>query len=292
METISVLMCTYKEPIEWINKTIDSVIHQTLIPTEYIIIVDNPEYQELISVLEEYKNKYKYIKYYVNNKNMGLVKSLNYGLTKCNGKYIARIDADDFAETERFEKQLEYLKNNNLDFVGCGYNTFYDDKILCIREGTPGEENLKKILKFSNCIAHPTWFLKKKVYDELQGYRDIQACEDLDFIIRAVLNGYKIGNVKECLMWYRDNPNSISHKNSYKQEATKIILCRYYRRHNIISLENLKKIQNGKSYKRLYTNLEKISEGSLKKYFYVTFYIKKIKNKYINICKKKARGKY
>lgn len=292
METISVLMCTYKEPIEWIKKTIDSVINQTLIPTEYIIIVDNPDYKELISVLQEYTNNYKYIKYYINNKNMGLVKSLNYGLTKCSGEYIARIDADDFAETERFEMQLKYLKDNNLDFVGSGYNIFYDDKILSTREGTSGEEYLKKILRFSNCIAHPTWFLKKKVYDELQGYRDIQACEDLDFIIRAVLSGYKIGNVKECLMWYRDNPNSISHKNAYKQEATKIVLCRYYRRNNILSLEDLKKIQNGKSYKRLCLNLERISEDSFRKYFCLTYYIKKTKNKYINICKKKSRGKH
>ena len=51
-------------------------------------------------------------------------------------------------------------------------------------------------LTFDQIISHPTWFGKKEVFEKLNGYRNMPLCEDYDFTLRAVLNGYKISNIE------------------------------------------------------------------------------------------------
>ena len=128
-------MSTYKEPIEWVVKCIESVVNQTVAPYEYIIVVDDPENIDMINMLKEYESKHSFIKVLINDVNMGLVKSLNKALEYCTGDYIARIDADDYAVPERFEKQLNYSKEKQYDIVGAGYTVFYNDKVLDNRFG-------------------------------------------------------------------------------------------------------------------------------------------------------------
>ena len=128
-ELISVIMSTYNEPEDWIRKSIESILGQTLQKLEFLIVCDNPNNKELINLLEEYKNKDSRIKLILNDENIGLTKSLNKALNITVGTFIARMDSDDIAASDRLEKQLKYLKDNNLDLVGSG--------VVCIDE----EEN-------------------------------------------------------------------------------------------------------------------------------------------------------
>lgn len=237
MDKISVIMSTYKEPIEWVVKCIESVVNQTVAPYEYIIVVDDPENIDMINMLKEYESKHSFIKVLINDVNMGLVKSLNKALEYCTGDYIARIDADDYAVPERFEKQLNYSKEKQYDIVGAGYTVFYNDKVLDKRFGKTNDKLCKKLLRYCDCVAHPTWFVKREVYEKLNGYRNIDACEDLDFLIRAALMGFKLGCVSEQLMWYRDNPNSISHLKNNKQQVIRDFLCTKYQSGKPVSVD-------------------------------------------------------
>ena len=101
MDKVSVIMSTYKEPIEWIQQSVDSILNQTYKNLEFIIIVDNPEYAELVSLLNDYADSDDRISVVVNNNNIGLVKSLNKALSFCTGEYVARMDADDISLPER-----------------------------------------------------------------------------------------------------------------------------------------------------------------------------------------------
>ncbi len=256
MKKVSVIMSTYKEPLEWVSKCIESVVNQTIKPYEYIIIIDCPQNSELIGLLNEYANKYQFIKILVNDVNSGLVKSLNKALENCNGDYIARIDADDYAELNRFELQLAYMDEMKYDIVGAGYNVFYDDLVLEERYGKTNDKLCKKILKYSTCIAHPTWMVKSEVYKDLNGYRNIDSCEDLDFLIRAASKGFKMGCVKKPLVWYRNNPSSISHNNNYKQKAIRQFLCNNYRKHKEVSWEFYNAYIHSKKFSRIVKSIE------------------------------------
>ena len=101
MDKISVIMSTYKEPIEWIRRAIESILNQTYKNLEFIIVVDAPTYKELISLLNNYKDKDDRVKVVVNDSNIGLVESLNKALSLCNGSYVARMYADDKSLPER-----------------------------------------------------------------------------------------------------------------------------------------------------------------------------------------------
>ncbi|MBM6879747.1 glycosyltransferase [[Clostridium] spiroforme] len=219
-ELVSVIMTVYNEEEKWLHESIQSILRQSHQYLEYIIVLDNPGNGHIKEILKSYLKKDKRIKLLINEKNIGLVKSLNKGLQYCTGKYIARMDADDISSKERIKKQLKYMIENDVDFVmSYIYKINEDGEIIEDDKNNKIYDyaKMKKQLKFRNISTHPTWFLKKDVYEKLQGYRDIQFCEDYDFILRAIQYGFKVEKMNENLLYYRVRSNSISQKNVLEQ---------------------------------------------------------------------------
>ena len=109
---VSVIMSTYKEEEIFLRQAIESILDQTYKDFEYIIILDNPDNDLHIKIIEEYTNIDKRIKFYINKKNIGLTASLNKGLELAKGIYICRMDADDISISNRIENQKKYLEEN------------------------------------------------------------------------------------------------------------------------------------------------------------------------------------
>ena len=259
---VSILMCIYKEPLNWLEKSIESVLNQTYQNKQIIIILDNPNYVEAQQLLEEYKKRYNYLSYHINNINLGLVKSLNKGLKLCNGDYIARMDADDISKLDRIENQISYLENYNYDIIGTKVYSF-SENFKIERETLYSNKACKLALFCCPCMAHPTWLAKRKVYEKNKGYRDIDACEDYDFIIRAVKNNFRIGNIPKVLLYYRDNCNSISHIKDSRQFVISKFLAKKWQLGYIPSEKDIEKYIKSVSYKKkisFYRNLKKIEE--------------------------------
>ena len=82
--------------------------------------------------------------------------------------------------------------------------------------------------------------VRKDVYTDLNGYRDIKACEDYDFLIRAVSKRYKIGNCQMKLLRYRYNSESISRKNQVVQSLISSYLAENYRNGRIVTVYEYK----------------------------------------------------
>ena len=219
MAKISVLMATYKERKEHLSVAIESILNQTFKDFEFIIILDNPENLEHIDLIKEYQRKDDRIKFYINEKNMGLPKTLNKGIQLASGQYLCRMDADDMSESNRLENQLDYLCSNGYDLIG-GLSTMIDEDgnmIYKIKSVPTDFNKIKKALKYNQVISHPTWFGKIEVFKSLNGYRLIPLCEDYDFTLRAVLKGYKVSNLNINVLNYRMTKNSVSRSNLYEQ---------------------------------------------------------------------------
>ena len=77
---VSVIMSVYNEESKWLRQSIESILNQTYSNLEFIIVVDNPECQRINELLLEYKNKDNRIVVLKNEKNIGLVESLNKAL--------------------------------------------------------------------------------------------------------------------------------------------------------------------------------------------------------------------
>lgn len=230
-ELVSVIMSVYKESKEELEKSINSILNQSYSNIEFIIVIDNPDEKWRIDFVKSLNDKR--INLLVNEKNMGLPKSLNKAIKASKGKYIARMDADDISEENRLEKQFNYLINNNLDLCGSFVKCFYKDKIVKKNSFPITPKGIHLMLYRKNCVAHPSYFLKKELYEKLNGYQNIYTCEDYEFLLRAEKKGYKIGNVPEYLLKYRLTENSISRSNPGKQIMISNYVKKWYKNHSI-----------------------------------------------------------
>ena len=239
---ISIIMSTYKEEENLLRESIESILNQTYKDFEFIIILDFPENNLHKKIIEEYSKIDNRIRFFVNEKNLGLTGSLNRGLSLAKGEYIARMDADDISLPYRLERQLEYIKKNQYDLIG-GITQMIDEdgnSIYSIQKVPTDFNKIKKALRYGQCIAHPTWLGRKEVFDYLNGYRNIPFCEDFDFTLRVVLNGFKISNLNETVLKYRMTKNSISRNNLYDQYLYMKYITNEYSNGNIASVENAK----------------------------------------------------
>lgn len=228
---VSVIMSVYSEPQIYLKQSIESILNQTHKNLEFIIIVDKPDNKETILFINQYKEKDDRIKLIINDSNIGLVKSLNKGLSISKAEYVVRMDADDIAYEDRIKKQLIFMINNGIDILGGGVEIIDKNGIIKnnFTSNITGVDNVKKILALSNIIPHPTWMVRKDVYLKLKGYREIFTCEDYDFLLRAVKQGYKIDNLNECILKYRYLEQSISRSNALTQFLTMKNLQKIYR---------------------------------------------------------------
>lgn len=239
IKMISVVMSTYKEEERLLRQAIESILNQTYTDFEYIIILDFPDNEMHKRVIHEYASKDHRIQFYINEKNIGLTDSLNRGLSLCHGDYIARMDADDISLPDRLERQLNYLEKNDFDLIG-GITEMIneDDTLLYSIKSVPTKpEKINKALCYGQCIAHPTWLGKKVVFDCLDGYRKMPLCEDYDFTLRAVLNGFKISNLNEPVLKYRMTSNSVSRSNLFEQYLYMSYITNEYKNKRVANVD-------------------------------------------------------
>ena len=231
---ISVLMSTYNETHKELEESITSILHQTYSNLEFIIINDNPNNRELEERLKLYLASI--IKIFSNDKNLGLVNSLNKGINLCSGQYIARMDADDISRLSRIQDELMYLQSNSLDMVGSYIETI-DENSETIKKIMKFPEKNNQIIRFmrwGSCMCHPTWLVKREVFLKLHGYRKTPHCEDYDFILRAISHGYKVGNIPKVELKYRIRQSGVSKTNEAEQ-----FLLRDYLAKNIKQIDSL-----------------------------------------------------
>ena len=249
-ELISVIMCTYNEDLKWIKESVESVLNQTYKNLEFIIVLDNPSNTELKNLLESYKKRDNRIKLLINEENMGVVKSSNRAIKACRGEYIARMDADDISEIDRLVLQKSYLESNNLDFVFSGIKCIDEDSTVKYEthKRSMDDKKLRKLFRIVNISYHPTWFMKKEVYDNLKGYREIRYTEDYDLTLRALNKGYIIGRMNQNIARYRIRETSISISNSLEQFLYMRALTKIYNKNQIEDYDKvLEQLTNVKS---------------------------------------------
>ena len=149
-----------------IEKSIESIINQTYKELE-LLILDDGSSDESLKIINKYKNKYKFIKVFKNEKNKGLTYSLNKLIKDSEGEYIARQDSDDESMPNRIMEQITAVEKNNLDF--CSSRALVKNsnkKIPGISYYLP----IRKVMKVKNPFIHGTLFIKRKVLDEVGLY--------------------------------------------------------------------------------------------------------------------------
>lgn len=142
--------------------------------------------------------------------NKGLPQRLNELIDMANGKYFARMDADDIMHPHRIEKQVEYLEaHNEVDVLGTGaYSINNKNIVLGMKKPKPSDFTVYDLFR-QTAVMHPTvmaktsWYRKHKYSTDIRSVR----AEDFELWCRS-WEDTNFYNLKECLMFYREG-NSI-----------------------------------------------------------------------------------
>ncbi len=203
---VSVLMPVYNGE-RFLREAIESILSQTYRDFEFLIINDGSN-DRSVEIVESYHDPR--IKLVHNEKNLGLITTLNKGIEIAEGRYIARMDADDISLPRRLEKQVSFM-DGNPDVAVCGtwVETFGAQKILWRYPLVP--EAARCRLLFLPPVAHPSAIIRKSVLEE-KGLRydtGMRYAEDYDLWVR-ISEGSRISNIGETLLKYRLHENSLS----------------------------------------------------------------------------------
>ena len=191
----------------YVSRAIDSILAQSLKDFEFIIVANGSSCQEIESrILETYPNemRLKLVTTYIGQ----LAHALNLGIEIARYDYIARMDSDDVAWSSRLERQLAYLKENNLDMVGCDLRLIDECGNHLSTRIYPKGKAIDKYLSFKNCFAHNTVLIKKSSVLIARGYNAGFNSEDYDLWLRLRRLGVKWDNINETLVDYRIHERS------------------------------------------------------------------------------------
>lgn len=208
-DKISVVMSVYKkDKANYFSSAVLSLLSQTYLPEEIVIVVDGEVTNEVNSLLNSY-SKNSIIKIVRLKENTGLANALNVGIKNASYPLIARMDSDDICFNDRFEKQIKFLNEFDLDIVGGQIVEFGKDihEVISYRMVPCGHSEIVKLLKFRSPFSHPSILFKKEVFDVLKGYDLSIFPEDYDFFVRAYLANFKFGNIPDQVLWFRLGEN-------------------------------------------------------------------------------------
>ena len=191
LKNYSVLMSVYyKENPEWLRQSIESMLNQTIITNDFVIIKDGKLTKDLDDVISEYYEKYPDIFHIIElESNVGLGPALAIGVEECKNELIARMDSDDISIKDRCERQLEkFGEQPELDIVGSSVAEFIDDtdNIQAYRILPETDEEIKKFARRRNPFGHPSVMLRKSKTLEAGNYRSYYLIEDYDMWIRMI----------------------------------------------------------------------------------------------------------
>lgn len=218
---VSIIMPTYNWNHKRLADAIDSVLWQTYINYELIIINDASD-NNIKQVIIPYVEKDERIKFIDNKERSKWIYTniLNQGLNLSTWKYIARQDDDDiWASKYKLEKQVKFMEEN-IDYwlVWTGVITIDTEwreiEMLPIRSI---DQDIKKNLLQSSQFAHWSVLIRKSALDEVWYYDPRwNMVEDQELWLRIWLK-YKLSNIPEYLFKYRLNPSWISISKFKKQ---------------------------------------------------------------------------
>ena len=209
---VSVVMAVFNEE-ENIENAIESVLNQEYSNFELIVINDGSKDSTERIVNSEYKEEDK-VKIF-NQKNKGLVSSLNRAIKISNSEFIARLDADDRCLPGRIKKQVSFLrKNKDVGVVGTDYiriDNIRDEKHI---RGYPEKDRrIRKEMSKYIPIAHSSVMFRRRAVESVGGYnRDLYGHEDLELWIRLAQN-WKLANIPEPLVVRHIRSDSYWHRN-------------------------------------------------------------------------------
>lgn len=222
MESYSVLMSVYeKENADYLKQSINSILGQTVLPAEMVIVCDGPLTESLDQVLHGFEQEREGLFQIVRlPENVGLGNALNEGLKRCKHSLVMRMDSDDIAVANRAKLQLELFAADDkldicsghlLEFVGDIQNTIGARKVPITHD---------EILQYSikRCpFNHPAIMFRRETVQAAGGYsEEYHFFEDYYLWIRMLKAGCISANVDDTILYLRTSPEQMGRRGGWR----------------------------------------------------------------------------
>lgn len=216
----SVLISVYKkENCFNLNACLNSILTQSLKPSEVVIVKDGPLPADLENYIDNFSEAHEIVKVVALAENRGLATALNFGIQICSFDYIARMDADDIAVPERFAIQFKaIIEEPRIRLIGGFVQEFEKDaKTLSRIRKVPIEHSqiitsAKKFCPFN----HPTVIYRKKDVLDVGGYDASFFQEDYHLWMKMLATGIYAVNLPEVLVYMRTGQDFFKRRKGIK----------------------------------------------------------------------------
>ena len=216
---ISVLMPVYNAG-EYLREALDSLWAQTLQDFEVIAMDDgsNDSSTEILIQAAEIDTRLRIFR----AEHQGVTAALNAGLAEAGGRLIARMDADDICEPERFEQQVACLESQpNTVAVGSAVTVIDEDGWTICPNPFPKDHAaiVARMLQGRSALSHPAVMMRAEPLQQVGGYDpSYVVAQDFDLWLRLTETG-ELTNLAQALLRYRVHPHSVGGRKRKVQQA-------------------------------------------------------------------------
>lgn len=232
---VSIIVPVYNVS-EYLDKCLNSLVNQTLKDIEIIVINDGST-DDSQKIIDKYTKKYKNV-IGIQKENGGVSEARNLGLKKATGEYIGFIDSDDWVATDMFEKMYNKAKTMNFDMVACDTEAIFPNRKLYISSNIESDQTLNKNLMIDAYAVIWNKIYKRELIQDIQFKKNMNFCEDVEFLYMVYSKVKKIGVIKEPLHNYLQREGSLTYvydKKLYQLIDAMDDILDYYRKNKIFN---------------------------------------------------------
>ncbi|MBU3632788.1 glycosyltransferase family A protein [Polynucleobacter sp. AP-Feld-500C-C5] len=197
---VSVLMPAYNVE-KYIAIAIESILNQSFTNFEFIILDDGSS-DSTARIIDSYADRR--IRKVFLPQNIGLVNARNTLVTMAEGRFIAFLDADDIAMTDRLETQVQVLEADLADICGASYFSLYEEmgKKKSSRQRY-SDSDIRALMVITSPLCNPTVMVKAEILKKYPYQIGKNYAEDYSLWVKLALEGYRFLNLRQKLIIYR-----------------------------------------------------------------------------------------
>ncbi|MBE7018665.1 MAG: glycosyltransferase [Ruminococcaceae bacterium] len=236
----SVLMSIYhKEQPEFFQAAVESMLNQTVPPSDFVIVCDGALTKELDAVIAAFCQTNPQLFQIIRlPENQGLGLALKEGLPHCREALVARMDSDDIATKDRMHKQLQFLKEHpEISVVGAQIAEFEEtpDRIIRYRMVPEYQKDILHKLKFSNPVNHVTTVFRKEHVLNAGSYPDHPGFEDYHLWTKLLSEGYVFHNLPDTCCFVRADAHMLKRRDGWTYFKNTVKMEKLLRKKKLIS---------------------------------------------------------
>lgn len=236
----SVLLSVYKkETPEFLNQALASIYdEQKLKPSQIVLVKDGVLTLDLDGIINAWQEKLSDVLTIVAlETNIGLGAALNEGLKACKYELIARMDTDDIAMPERFEKQIEFMQKNPDIVASSAQIEEWDTELtqkIDQRNLPTDPAAVARFAKRRSPLSHPVSIFRKSAVLDVGGYPPLRKAQDYALWSLLLINNYKLANLSDMLLKMRTG-NEILERRGWSYFKQEFQLLKYQREIGFLS---------------------------------------------------------